>query len=250
MSEKEYPMDENYNQALKFLIEQIAEREQLSEQLKHLSPADRPEGLRLLAELDKAIERGEQALAKEYESFQNLRRLEEERDKEFDEAAEMMAGSYVHIKYRNPEMLEEMEEIINKMQPEEAEDFYARAKRLEAGDLIRIIAREGETREQTEAFLEDYRLEKEKKKDAMLDEIVDRMAMVFIHIKYRHPEKLEEMRAAATNDYTPEEEKDFYDRVKRFEADDLIGLIAQQGETREQTEEFLRNYRAAETKEK
>ena len=80
MSKKEYPMDENYNQALKFLTEQIAERDELSEQLKLLSPADRPEGLRLLAELDKSIERGEQALANEYEVTQNLRRTEEERD--------------------------------------------------------------------------------------------------------------------------------------------------------------------------
>jgi len=239
-------MDENYNQALKFLTEQIAERDQIREQLKLLPPTDRPEVLRLLAELDKAIEKGEQALADEYESFQDLRRKEEERDKLFDEAAETMAGSYIHVKYRNPGMLEEMEEIINKMPPDQAKDFYERVKRLEAGDLIRIIAREGETREQTEEFLQNYRLEKEK--DAILEDIVERMAMVLIHIKYRHPEKLEEMRAAATNDYTPEEEKDFYDRVERLEAGDLISLIAREGETLEQTEEFLKNYRAAENK--
>ena len=80
MSKKEYPMDENYNQALKFLTEQIAERDQLREQIKLLPPADRPEGLRLLAELDKSIERSEQALADEYEATQNLRRTEEKRD--------------------------------------------------------------------------------------------------------------------------------------------------------------------------
>ena len=82
----------------------------------------------------------------------------------------------------------------------------------------------------------------------MFEDLANRMAMVFIHIKYRHPDKLEEIRAASTNNYTPEEEKDFYNRVERLEADDLIGLISRQGETREQTEEFLKNYRAAQNK--
>ena len=172
MSKKEYPMDENYNRALKFLTEQIAERDQLREQLKLLPPADRPEGLRLLAELDKAIERGEQALANEYELTQNLRRNEEERDKLLDETLESMAGSYVHVKYRNPEILEQFEEIVNKMPPDEAEAFYARAARLEAGDLIRIISRKGETREETEEFLKNYRLEKEEKKEVLFEDLV------------------------------------------------------------------------------
>lgn len=163
MSEKEYPMDENYNRALNFLTEQIAERDQLREQLKLLLPADRPEGLRLLAELDKAIERSEQALANEYEATQKLRRVEEERDELLDETLESLAGSYVHVKYRNPEILEEFEEKINSMPPDEAKAFYARAARLETGDLLRIIARKGETREQTEEFLNNYRAAQNKK---------------------------------------------------------------------------------------
>lgn len=248
MKEKEYPMDENYNRALNFLTEQIAERDRLREQLKLLSPSDRPKGLRLLAELDKSIERSEQALADEYEATQNHRRIVEERDELLDETLESLAGSYVHVKYRNPEILEEFEEKINKMPPDEAKAFYTRAARLEAGDLLRIIARKGETREQTEEFLKNYRLEEEAKKEAMFEDLANRMAMVFIHIKYRHPEKLEEIRAALTNDYTPEEEKAFYNRVDRLEAEDLIGLIAREGETREQTEEFLENYRAAQDK--
>ena len=136
-------MDENYNQALKFLTEKIAERDQLREQIKLLPPADRPEGLRLLAELDKAIERSEQALANEYEATQNLRRSEEKRDEAYNDLVEGLAGSYVHVKYRNPEILEQFEETINNMPPDEADAFYARAARFEAGDLISIISRPG-----------------------------------------------------------------------------------------------------------
>jgi hypothetical protein len=157
MSEKEYEMDDDYKRAAAFLVEQIAERDKYAEQLKLLPPEARPEGLRLLAELDAAIERGEQALANEYEAYQNQRRLEEVRDKAFDELTEGLAGSYVHVKYRNPDLLPKLEAVIADMEPDQAKAFYECAARLEAGDLIKIIAREGETREQTEEFLKNYR---------------------------------------------------------------------------------------------
>lgn len=150
-------MDEDYNRALKFLTEQIAERDELVEQLKLLPPEARPEGLRLLELLNKAIEKGEQALAEEYESYQNLRRLEEERDSMFDDLAQRMVMVFIHIKYRHPEKLEEMKAtLFNNYTPEEEQEFYDRVAILEAGDLISIIAREGETREQTEEFLKNY----------------------------------------------------------------------------------------------
>lgn len=157
MKQKEYPMNEDYNQALKFLTEQIAERDEMVEQLKLLPPEAQPEGRRLLSELNKAIEKGEQALANEYEAYQNQRRAEEERDKVFDELAEGLAGSYVHVKYRNPEMLPQLDAVIADMPPDEAKAFYERAARLETGDLVRIIRREGETREEAEEFLKNYR---------------------------------------------------------------------------------------------
>lgn len=94
-----------------------------------------------------------------------------------------------------------------------------------------------------EAYQNHRRLEEER--DEMLDDMMRRMEMVFIHVKYRHPEKLEEMKAALFNEWTPEEIEAFYDRVAVLEAGDLISIIAQQGETREETEEFLKNFRAA-----
>lgn len=161
MKEKEYPMDDDYNQKLQFLTELIAERDKLRKKLIVLSPAARAKILQALDEFDEAIERCEQALANQYEAHQKLCRAEE-------------------------------------------------------------------------------------KRDSMAEDLAQRMKMVFIYIKYRHPEKLEEIRAALLNDFTPEEEQEFYDGVAELEAADLISLIAQQGETREETEEFLRQYRAAE----
>lgn len=157
MKQKEYPMDEDYNRAAAFLAEMIAEREEMAEVIKNLPPNARPEALRLLSDLDKAIEEREQKLANEYEAAQNYYRAVEERDEMFDELVRRLAGAYVHVKYRHPEALAEMEATINNMPPEQAQEFYDCAAVLESGDLIRIIAREGETREETEEFLRNYR---------------------------------------------------------------------------------------------
>lgn len=164
MKQKEYPMGENYNQALQFLTDQIAERDKLKKQLIILSSKERPKVMRLLDELDKVIERSEQALAEEYEATQKVFRLEEERDEQLDDLVRSLAGAYVHVKYRNPEMLAEMEAKINNMPPEQAQQFYDCAARLEAGDLIRIIAQKGETPEETEEFLRNFRAAESKRK--------------------------------------------------------------------------------------
>lgn len=245
MNKKEYPMDEDYNRALQFLTDQIAERDKLKKQLIVLSPAARPEAMRLLAELDKAIERGEEALAKEYEAFQEHARLEEKENEMVDELVKRLAGAYVHIKYRNPEALAEMEATINNMPPEQAQEFYDCAAVLESGDLIRIIAREGETREQTEEFLRNYRAEKEKERDQIFQEMLESSAGMYVHVKYRLPEELPKLEAAVEG-FTPDFIEAMRRRIAEIEADELISFIAREGETLEETEEFLRQYRAAE----
>ena len=161
MSKIVYEMDDDYNQAAAFLVEKISERDVFADNLKLLPPEARPEALRLLAELDTAIDHSEQALANQYEAYQNTRRLEEERDTIFDELTKSMAGAYVHAKYRNPEMISQLDSVIDGMDAEQAATFRDCIAQTEAGDLIRIIARQGETREQTEEFLRNYRAAKE-----------------------------------------------------------------------------------------
>lgn len=327
MAQKEYEMDDDYKKAAAFLVEQIAERDEIAAKLKLLSPKDRPEGLRLLAELDKAIERGEQALANEYESKQNYQRALDEQAQVAEKALHAVAGSLIHVKYRLPDKFEEAFNIFTKgFTNKEIEDFEDRMAEMEAGDLVRIIRRKGETREQAEEFLKNFRIQEEKERRAafeefvekysgkyvhtkyrqpemrekidevlaeikpdwakefldvvayleahhlleciavegetqeeteaflenyraaMFDDLAERMKMIFIHIKYRHPDKLEEIRAALLNNYTPEEEKDFYDGVAILEAGDLISLIQRKGETVEETEEYLKKFRAAEAR--
>ena len=158
MSEKEYEMDEHHKSAAAFLVEQIAQRDEIAAQLKLLPPEARPEGLRLLAEFDKAIERSEQALANDYEAYQKYQRSLEAQAKAGEDALESMAGVFVHVKYRLPDKLDELKAtIFDNWSDADKQDFYDRAARLEAGDLIRIIAVQGETREQTEEFLKNFR---------------------------------------------------------------------------------------------
>jgi hypothetical protein len=68
---KEYPMNETYDQALAALLEIIKTRDELAETVKNAAPEKRSEGLSLLQQLDRQIERTEQALAAEYEAQQN-----------------------------------------------------------------------------------------------------------------------------------------------------------------------------------
>ena len=158
MKEKEYPMDDDYNQKLQLLAELIAESDKLKKKLIVLSPTARSKILQSIKEFDEAIERCEQALANQYEAHQNLRRAEEERDIMAEDLAERMKMVFIHIKYRHPEKLEEIRAaLLNDYTPEEEKEFYEGVARLESGDLISLIAREGETREETEEFLRKYR---------------------------------------------------------------------------------------------
>lgn len=103
--------------------------------------------------------------------------------------------------------------------------------RLREGQEMLILI--NEQIEKTEAMLaEEYEtyqahqkaLEAQKEK---FDEMKQRMEMVFIYVKYRLPEKLEELKATIFNEMTPEWIQDFYDNVAILEATRLEELIAE-----------------------
>ncbi len=74
---KEYPMDENYNKSLTEMVEAIKIRDEMTADFKIILPENRAEALRLLQEMDKRLEREEQALANQYEAVQNQGRAVE-----------------------------------------------------------------------------------------------------------------------------------------------------------------------------
>jgi hypothetical protein len=244
MSKKEYEMDDDYKKAAAFLVEQIAERDEIAENLKLLSPEDRPEGLRLLAKLDKAIERSEQALANDYEAQQNYQRALDEEAQAWEKALHATAGSLIHLKYRHSDKFEEAFNIFTKgWSNKEIEAFEDRMAEMEAGDLVRIIRREGETRKQAEEFLKNFRIREEKERAALFEEFLEKFSGKYVHYKYREPETREQFDGVIAG-LKPEQIKEFHDLVAYLEAHHLIELIAVEGETQEETEEYLRKYRA------
>jgi hypothetical protein len=115
---KDYEMDESYKKALADLLESIDTRDELAEVLKLAAPADRAEGLRLLAQLDKKIDEGEQALAVEYEAFQKHARAKDDLRRLIKSySPEELRAIREHVG-KNPGKMELVEEMLAEEFPE------------------------------------------------------------------------------------------------------------------------------------
>lgn len=115
---KEFPMDESYHKALADLLEVIKTRDEMAEALKIAPPEKRAEGLRLLQELDKKIDGGEQVLANEYEAFQNHARAV---DLLRDEVKLASAEELKHLRQflkANPEEMPDLQKLLADEFPE------------------------------------------------------------------------------------------------------------------------------------
>ncbi|HEX8249730.1 MAG TPA: hypothetical protein VF599_16245 [Pyrinomonadaceae bacterium] len=115
---KEYEMDESYKNALAFLLEAIEQRDLLAETIRLAPPEKRAESLQLLAQMDKSIEAGEQALANEYETFQTHARAKDDlrqmlKSKTEPELAQLRA----HLK-KNPGSMQAVEKMLAEEFPE------------------------------------------------------------------------------------------------------------------------------------
>jgi nitrate reductase beta subunit len=99
----------------------------------------------------------------------------------------------------------------------------ARAKLAELDDVI----------EKAENVLADEynAYQAHRKAEADLDEMnkeaLLRMQMMYIYFKYRIPDKLEDVKAAALNGFTDQEIQEFYDGVAILEATKLEEIIAE-----------------------
>lgn len=115
---KEYEMDEGYRKALAYLLEAIEQRDALAETIKLAPPEKRAEGLHLLTQMDKSIEAGEQALAKEYETFQTYARAEDDLRQMLKSKTEVeRAQLRAHLR-KNPGTMEIVEKILAEEFPE------------------------------------------------------------------------------------------------------------------------------------
>jgi uncharacterized FlaG/YvyC family protein len=67
----------------------------------------------------------------------------------------------------------------------------------------------------------------QEKLDEIMGDVTEKMEMVFIYIKHRLPDKLEEMKSAIFDGWQPEDIQAFYDRVAIREATQLEEIIAE-----------------------
>lgn len=81
----------------------------------------------------------------------------------FEEFLEKFTAQYVHMKYRQPELREQFDEVLAELKPEQIREFHDVVTYIEAHHLIECITVEGEMPEETEAFLENYRAVESKK---------------------------------------------------------------------------------------
>ena len=68
----------------------------------------------------------------------------------------------------------------------------------------------------------------EEKLDQVMNDIAERTEMVYVYIKHRVPDKLQELETAIFAGWTTEEIQDFHDRVAILEATRLEELIAEE----------------------
>jgi len=101
---KEYEMSDGYKQALQHLLERIQTRDWLAEKIKIASPSRRAKLVQQLAELDRHIDKFEQALANEYELTQRKGRLEEEYEAQMEKLDEMTDAILADMKEKAPEL--------------------------------------------------------------------------------------------------------------------------------------------------
>jgi hypothetical protein len=145
MSDKVYEMYEDYKNATEALLGYIGLRDLLVKSLKTAPPHQIPETRQLISEFDVAIEKCEAALAKEFESYQTMRRKEDELDEMMDVISERLVMTYIFVKHRMPEKLDELTAVcLNNYTPEEKQAFHDRVAILEADktEFEKIIARE------------------------------------------------------------------------------------------------------------
>lgn len=139
MSEKEYPVDEDYNKYAERLLDFIDTRDRVLAAMKDMTPAQRREVKVPLKVLNESIEELETHLAEQYEVHQKERRVEDEQTRLIDKGFRTAQELYIVIKHCKPEKLEEFTKCLDPLSFEDREEFFDGVAILEATKLDEIL---------------------------------------------------------------------------------------------------------------
>jgi hypothetical protein len=101
---KEYEMPDDYKRSTQNLLNAIELRERLVGMLKIARPAKRAKIVESIAQLDRQIDKHEQALANEYEITQKKCRAEEEYEAQLKETEKLTDLMLADMKVKDPEL--------------------------------------------------------------------------------------------------------------------------------------------------
>jgi dsDNA-specific endonuclease/ATPase MutS2 len=116
---KEYEMSDGYKRSTQNLLNAIELRDKLVGMLKIARPAKRAKIVASIADLDRQIDKHEQALAGEYEIAQKLGQAEEEYEAQM-EALDKMADNILEgMKEKAPELYEKLKAELDEIDDRE-----------------------------------------------------------------------------------------------------------------------------------
>jgi len=141
MSEKEYPMDDDYNKYAEQLLDFIDTRDRVLAAMKDMTPEQRREAQEPLKVLNESIEKLEEGLAGYHEAHQKAHRAEERKNEIGDDVWQRMLVMYVFVKQRMPEKLDQLTKNLDNLSPEVREEFLDQAALLEKYDLDDLLAK-------------------------------------------------------------------------------------------------------------
>lgn len=141
MSEKEYPMDDEYKKYTEHLLHFIETRERVLAAMKDMTPEQRREAQEPLKVLNESIEKLEEALSKYDEAHRKERAAEEKINEKGDDLWRRMLVMYVFVKKRMPEKLDEFTKNLDNLTPEVREEFLDQAAIMETYDLDELLAK-------------------------------------------------------------------------------------------------------------
>jgi len=141
MSEKEYPMPDDYNEYVARLLDFIEMRDEVLVTMKDMTPEERREVQEPLKVLNDNIEGLERDLAGRYEAYQKERRIEEEQTRIINTGLRKLQELYILIKHHKPEELKEFTKTLEPFSPEEREEFFDGVAILETRNLDDVLAK-------------------------------------------------------------------------------------------------------------
>jgi hypothetical protein len=141
MKKTEYEMPPEYHESTAKLLELYEMRDEYEKKLRDFPLLMTDEMRRGKFEVDREIDKFENALAEQYEAHQLYKSLEDTQNQLADVMLLRTMEMYINIKHKAPELLEGFEKLIHEsFSPEDVEAYLDQVAIMETTRLKEILA--------------------------------------------------------------------------------------------------------------